>query len=483
MKKKNLKILLATSAIFVMVFSVFTSFAAEAEEPYRTEEKDVVITDNDVVIDYNVEGNLVVFANNVTVKEGKEIRGDAVIFANSVTFEPNSYVLSNLVVASNTLDLKGTTYTLYAAVNSVNVEGYVYRDMKVCAGGKVSILGTVGRDSTIVGTSDITFKANEEDEATKGLVAGKLTYYSQKEATSDFGNSVDKEKVTHIAIAPVSANTSVADKVLHFISSLINSLIVLAVLALAFTKLTPKFVETAEKTFSERRYSNILLGLGLAVLVPIITFALLFTVVGVNLALLAFVIYLLLIYLATPVFLIGLTGVVSNRLNVETIGKKILVLFGLATILSLVKLVPTLGAIVSILVGLVGLGIIVTHVIGLLKVGNTSTPATKLATVTDSKAEVVAKAETKTTANKTTPKKTATKSTTKTSATKNAPTVAKASTTKKAPATKKANTTTKKSATPAKKVASTTTKKTTAKKASGTAKKTTAAKKTNTKKK
>ena len=469
MKTKNLKILLAISAIFVMVFSVFSSFAADAEEPYKTEEKDVVITDNNVVIDYNVEGNLVVFAKDVTVKEGKEIRGDAVIFADTVTFEPNSYVLSNLVVASNTLNLKGTTYTLYAAVNNVNIEGYVYRDMKVCAAGKVSILGTVGRDADILGTSNITFKSSEEDDSTKGLIAGKLTYYSQNEANSDFGDSVDKEKVTHIALAPIPTNRSASDYIWSFLYTLVNYLVVLAIVAIVFKKLTPKFAETAERTFKDKKYSNILLGLGLLILAPILIFALLFTVIGANLALLAFVLYLLLIYLATPVSLIGLTGFVSNKLDVKTTGKKILVLFGLATILKLIKLIPYLGSIVSILVGLTGLGIIVAHIIELFRSPkhHESVPESKKAVKKEAKATVTSKAETKVA-----PKKAASKST------------AKQPTTKASAAKKTTNTTaTKKATTPVKK---TTTKKATApaKKTTSTAKKTSnTSKKTNTKKK
>ena len=470
MKTKNLKILLAISAIFVMVFSVFSSFAANTEEPYKTEEKDVVITDNDVVIDYNVEGNLVVFAKNVTVKEGKEIRGDAVIFADTVTFEPNSYVLSNLVVASNTLNLKGTTYTLYAAVNNVNVEGYVYRDMKVCAAGKVSILGTVGRDADILGTSNITFKSSEEDDSTKGLIAGKLTYYSQNEANSDFGDSVDKEKVTHIALAPISTNRSASDYIWSFLYTLVNYLVVLAIIAIVFKKLTPKFVETAERTFKEKKYLNILLGLGLLILAPILIFALLFTVVGANLALLAFVLYLLLIYLATPISLIGLTGFLANKLDVKTTGKKILVLLGLATVLKLIKLIPYLGSIISILVGLTGLGIIVAHIIEVFRSPKHLEPisVSEKPVKKEAKTAVASKAETKVTPKKATSKSTTKKSTTKASTAKKTTNTAA---TKKAatPTTKK--TATKKTTTPAKKTTST------AKKTSNTSKK------TNTKKK
>lgn len=472
MKTKNLKILLAISAIFVMVFSVFSSFAANTEEPYKTEEKDVVIKNNDVVIDYNVEGNLVVFAKNVTVKEGKEIRGDAVIFADTVTFEPNSYVLSNLVVASNTLNLKGTTYTLYAAVNNINVEGYVYRDMKVCAGDKVSILGTVGRDAVIAGTSNITFKSNEEDDSTKGLIAGKLTYYSQNKATSDFGDSVDKEKVTHISIVPVSVTTSTSNYVWSFLYALVNYLVVLAILAIVFKKLTPKFVETAERTYKEKKYSSLLLGLGLLVLAPALIFALLFTVVGANLALLAFVLYLLLIYLATPISLIGLTGFLANKLDIKTTGKRILVLLGLATILKLINLIPYFGLVVSILIGLAGLGIIVAHIIEMFRspkhLEPISVSVSEKPVKKEAKTAVASKAETKVTPKKATSKSTTKRSTTKASTAKKTTNTAA---TKKAatPTTKK--TATKKTTTPAKKTTST------AKKTSN------ASKKTNTKKK
>lgn len=105
------------------------------------------------------------------------------------------------------------------------------------------------------------------------------------------------------------------------------------------------------------------LGIGALVLIltPIISLLLLITVVGTPIAILLMLIYILLLILGAPIFIIAISAFIKSK--IEKPINTIIIILLVTIILFLIELIPYVGFIISILKTLIGLGIIVKSVI------------------------------------------------------------------------------------------------------------------------
>lgn len=105
------------------------------------------------------------------------------------------------------------------------------------------------------------------------------------------------------------------------------------------------------------------LGIGTLVLIltPIISLLLLITVVGSPIAILLMLIYILLLMLASPIFIIAISKFIKSKIE-KPINTFIIVLL-VTIILFLIELIPYIGFIISLLKALIGLGILVKSIL------------------------------------------------------------------------------------------------------------------------
>lgn len=105
------------------------------------------------------------------------------------------------------------------------------------------------------------------------------------------------------------------------------------------------------------------LGIGALafILTPIISLLILITVIGSPIAILLMLIYILLLMLGTPIFIITISTFIKSKIE-KPINTLIIVLL-VTIILFLIELIPYVGFIISILKTLIGLGILVKSVI------------------------------------------------------------------------------------------------------------------------
>lgn len=105
------------------------------------------------------------------------------------------------------------------------------------------------------------------------------------------------------------------------------------------------------------------LGIGALVLIltPIISLLLLITVIGSPIAVLLMLVYILLLMLGTPIFIIAISAFIKSKIQ-KPINTLIIILL-VTIVLFLIELIPYLWFIISLLKTLIGLGILTKSVI------------------------------------------------------------------------------------------------------------------------
>ena len=334
-----------------------TENTATTEENFK--QGDVYLTGTNITVDYIVDGNLFIIANNVTISS--QIGGDAFIFANSVTVTETGYVFSNLFTTAPNVNIKGVVYDLYALSDTVNITGYVYRDMRVSCD-TLNINGTIGRN-VFTDCSNINFAQSAEltedtstTIASQGIISGDLNYTAKEELSIPDGaveGSINFSKQEVFS----------SNNIQSYLLSLGSFLVLTIVIWLLILWLTPKFTEKS----SNLAIKKILPVIGLGILTPIIllvvSVALLLINITASVAALMFILLLALLMLSKSIFIIVANKLICNKLKIEkTIG-----IFGILIISSIIiwalGLIPYVGTVISIITVVLGLGTLVASII------------------------------------------------------------------------------------------------------------------------
>ena len=366
MLKNKFKTLLVLTITFILLFCPFVmaddedidemdnEYAEETDaisgetQNDSSKENDVYIFDNDVTLDYPVSGNVFIFANNVNIKS--KIEGDLFVCAKNLTIE-NAYVYNNVFVAAENFKLNGVVFDLYSACSKVDIgeDGYVYRDMH-SGSNEINILGKIGRNAYI-SCNKISLASNGDDSES-ATIYGDLNYSSTSEA--NISEDLVGGKVNFTPLSVKSTNTWK-----DILISIITSIIFVVLIYLAITWLAPNFKKKLDDTLTKNIGAVIGLGILALIVIPVIAFVLLITSVGATAALLLGTLYGVLLAISSTIFIIAISAIISNKVNVNNIFAKIGIVAGLTLIISLLKLVPYLSTIITIICVWLGTGITV----------------------------------------------------------------------------------------------------------------------------
>lgn len=366
MLKNKFKTLLVLTITFILLFCPFVmaddedidemdnEYAEETDtisgesQNDSSKENDVYIFDNDVTLDYPVSGNVFIFANNVNIKS--KIEGDLFVCAKNLTIE-NAYVYNNVFVAAENFKLNGVVFDLYSACSKVDIgeDGYVYRDIH-SGSNEINILGKIGRNAYI-DCNKISL-ASDGDNSESATIYGDLNYSSTSEA--NISEDLVGGKVNFTPMSVKSTNTWK-----DILISIVTSIIFVVLVYLAITWLAPNFKKKLDDTLTKNIGAVIGLGILALIVIPIIAFVLLITSVGATAALLLGTLYGVLLAISSTIFIIAISSIISNKVNVNNTFAKIGIVAGLTLIISLLKLVPYLSTIITIICVWLGTGIIV----------------------------------------------------------------------------------------------------------------------------
>lgn len=332
--------------------------------------------------------------DNVTVASGEVIDGDLYVAGGTIiidgtingdliaagrTIMVKGTVNGNIIAAGETVDINGeVTHAVRVIGEILNIRGIIGRDLLV-AGDKVSIASTaeIGSDLLLgAGTAhidglikgDINSGVEHLTIASTASIQGKLTYISENEANIQSGAQI-RGTITHklpdikerLVVGthwlPVGERL-VAGIRIGLWGKIIGFLMTL-VLGIVIVLLAPRRVKAVTESIRTRPWASLGWGAIILIFTPIAALIACITIIGLPLGLITLILYTIAICL-TQLFIglfIGQLIIGSSR-GVESraalVGALVL---GLA-ILSILRLIPYLGAVIWVATILFGLGAI-----------------------------------------------------------------------------------------------------------------------------
>ena len=327
---------------------------------------DLYLCEDEVNIDYIVDGNVFIMANKVTINS--QIGGDAFILAKDVVIDSEGYIFNNLFTCAQNITIKGVVYDLYACAQDVNISGgFVYRDLKtVCQ--KLNVAGTIGRNA-FVNASTIVFNegtenADAETNTTKkGIIYGTLEYSSSEEVNIPDGSVLGDVKFNKITsnAENMSVGTIIANYILDLGAFLAFVLIIW---------LVSKFLESTNNYVGKVTWKVLGYGLLALIAIPIVAIILILLQLTSSVALLLIALYILSLVIAKALFTITANKFLCTKLNIN----KNTGIFGMLIVTGIIvwvlKELPYIGSVVSFVITILGLGILVTALLPKKKSSN-----------------------------------------------------------------------------------------------------------------
>lgn len=285
---------------------------------------DVFCAGQNVSMKGTVDGSVRLAGQSVTI-DGK-VDGSAAVGAQTFLLEKNAVITKDVLGGSRNATINGVIKRdLAVGGNDVTVNGKIGRNVK----GRVDNL-TVGSTGTVGGDIEYTSKNNPVvDDG--GKVAGKVTVTAPKE------NNAPRY------VAPL------AFSFVWFIYLFISVL----VLALALALLFPSILHDASKKALKAPGKTALIGLIAIFVAPVLIIALLVTVIGIPLGLLALLIWILIVTLSGP-----FSAYTLGRVLMKDSKSPVLIMLLGASLLLLLYFIPILGLLAMFAAYLFGVGMI-----------------------------------------------------------------------------------------------------------------------------
>lgn len=304
---------------------------------------DLFCAGQNITISANVKGDVICAGQNIRVSGN--VDGDARVVGQTV--EISGSITRNVSAAGQTVTLESTGKVgqdMSATSGDVNINGAVGRDA-LLNGKNVNVDGTIGRD----------VRANDSQLSlgASAKVGGKIDYTSANEANINPSAKVNG-KVTRTQ-PPAHAHHYGVPYVASFVWALymfLSLLLLSVVLALLFPR---AFHATTEQGVKHPGRSA-LTGVIAFVAAPFVFIALMLTVVGIPLALLFGLAWLLTLLLSGPFF----AYFVGRLILTESKMPALIMLVGAAIVLAL-YIVPIIGPVLAVIALILGNGMILTE--------------------------------------------------------------------------------------------------------------------------
>ncbi len=319
---------------------------------------------------YAEDSNYLNISNNTvkTVNHSMFTAGDDV--------STNNAVKGIDFTAGNNLNISGSSeYGMFAG-NSINFKGMVTRDLFV-AGNNIVIgsSANIARDLYVAGNT-ITISADikgnvflagseiiidsKEIDGDVTLTSGKLTIadntkingtlkYNDNIEYSNTNASIKEVKTYHVEVKN-------KDEVIPSISSILLGIVTSFLVALAIYLLLPasyKVLDEVKKDNMLRTFEN---GFLFLIAVPVISIVLMISIVCMPLAIIALLLYGIIIYLSSIISSVYFGRLIGNKvLKLDNVYLQILIGIVLTR---LVKLIPVIGGLYSFVIVILGVGFV-----------------------------------------------------------------------------------------------------------------------------
>lgn len=399
------------NAITGNVYAIAKDVNIKSDIKYSETEKDEfgnsqIDSINSISIIY---GNVFVIADNFILEPSCEIEGDLYIYANEIELSQNSVVSGNVFAFSKNFILNGKIDgDLYANVKNfdmkyygfvrrdlhlnseiANINGYLYRnsfinsnkittnkefineyDLNIESASTVLFSGEV-KGTANINSKNIEFKNKDTDNNNITCkISGDLNYSSKKEL--DIPTEIVYGNINY---SKYKGFPNLLSYIGELLMNLLATLAYALVIYLVINKFMPKYKEKLSNLSIRDIIISLVIGVGILILMPILSILLLVTKIGSLLGLLLLTIYILLLILAKSIFIVSIASMIKKRdcitneddsqndsnssVQTNSLFINIIKVSLITLTLSLISLIPSFGFIVSVLVLITGLGILV----------------------------------------------------------------------------------------------------------------------------
>lgn len=308
---------------------------------------DLYLSNQNVVLEDDVEGNVFVYGQTVTIKG--QILGDLFVAANDLIIDENANVSGNLFAFANNISIVGNVNNVYAFSQSFVMEdnATIARDLRLYSK-DFHLKGTIQRDAHIASDKIVL------EPSKRGLILGDLHYTSSEELQIEEGAVLGKTEFTPIDNEQLTTGAIISNYIAKFIRVLVYSLVVI----LLAVFVAPNFANKATYCMEKKPFITAGVGILAFVLVPVIS--VLFMITGflsyVGMALL--VLYILMISITIAVLGMAVGNYLVSKLKTKTKGKMIGLSIISVAVIWLLQIIPVIGSWISIFTYVFGFGIL-----------------------------------------------------------------------------------------------------------------------------
>ena len=337
------------------------------DDLYAFEDQDYEIGMNTVI-----DGNTYIVANG-DVKIAGILNGTAFIIANgTVEFTESAEVSDALYIIAQEIKVNGYIYDVYALTQKFEMmeKGYISRDVRLMAS-DVKLRGTIYRD-IYLSADEIDVK----DDDTSLFLGGNFNYTSAKEIEG-LEDVVYYGEVNFNLKEETEEVVSIGDRIMQYVSGAITSIVYALVIYFLLILIAPKFVEKVGKDLKEKTILPFVVGLVTWVAITlaiVISFILAFTSFGSAIAIIAWFMMFVIIYISSAVFSISVLDIVKTKIA-QVEGNKALQICALTVIalcVWILQKLPYVGGLFSFVILTTGIGLIIRNIIATKESNNTT---------------------------------------------------------------------------------------------------------------
>ena len=308
--------------------------------------KTLYLADSSVTIDYPVEGNVFVMAQDLTISGN--ISGNVFALAQNLKIETTGSINSTLFVCAENITIDGTLSDVFSISSNLTINKSARIIQDITAGGSTLKLGgTIGRNAN--------FEFDEINTSDSAMILGDLSYSSRVAAISEdiVSGTTSFKIIEEVKIEP-------KDIIKSKLNDLYTLLVISLVIVLIVVYAMPKFADKEQKIVENKLAATFGYGALALILIPFACLLLFFTIIGILPAVALFLVYLFIIMqVATPLVAIAIAKIICKKINKNAKGFTLLFSMLLVLAIWVLELIPVLGSIVSLLTAILGLGIIV----------------------------------------------------------------------------------------------------------------------------
>ncbi len=315
---------------------------------------DVFVAGNKVTINGEISGSVFAAGQEIIIGDRAKVSGNLYLAASTISFTGkaggNLYAFGSII---NSTDKSEVAQDFYAFGGSLNINGEIKRDLRGSAGTAI-LKAVVGRD--------VQFYEVNELHLEKGTAIGRnLTYRSENDA--QIADDVTIAQKTEKQKPVTTTKEEKGDAVLNWLAKAIYGLFAFLAMALVIVLIFPHKTKMISESIAQKFGSNLLAGLIVLIVVPVVSLMLFFTLIGIPVALILLVFYGIILY-AGKLFV----GVIAGRYLIDRFfpkwSEKTRLIIGVlkgAGIIYVLTLIPVLGGIIGFLATLLAFGAIWTE--------------------------------------------------------------------------------------------------------------------------